>query len=405
MRILVISQFYTPDITAAAFRISDMAAKIADAGHEICVLTARPHKARVSDDGVSQPEHPNVRVTRCAIKPVTGGGTKAYVRHYMSFVRSSIAAGVKLRLRGWKPDVVWVSSPPLFVGISARALSLLFRRPMVLEVRDIWPDSAVAAGQLSAEGRAYRIGRKLERYLYGKARRITCVSKPMAEYISGYTDQPVEVVYNGVPDDAVAVARAQRPPVRSGGSRTLLYAGNIGHVQTLELLVRVFVEQSRAGALSGWRVRLIGEGAQKGNLERLLVSLDAGDLVSLEPAVPRSRAFEEMCRADVLYLDLKKDPVLAKTIPSKLFDYLLAGRPIVAGLAGEGREILSATCANLCFEPENPDQLAEVLRRMAGRFDELDDRAEANRHIVLERFTRSEAADRLLQVLNEVASR
>src|SRR3954463_10134280 len=146
MRILVLSQYYIPDVTAAAFRLSETAELLARSGADVVVLTSVPHKSNVQAPAAHE-ELTSVRVERSKLKPLTGTGTKAYLFHYLSYVYGTVARGARLWARGWTPDVILASSPPLFVGLAARVLSLLMRRPFVLDVRDIWPDSAVAVGQ------------------------------------------------------------------------------------------------------------------------------------------------------------------------------------------------------------------------------------------------------------------
>ena len=111
-----------------------------------------------------------------------------------------------------------------------------------------------------------------------------------------------------------------------------------------------------------------------------------------------------MCRADALYLNLKKHPVLERTIPSKLFDYLLAGKPIVAGLGGEGRRILEQTKANVCFEPGEISSVKKACRNLIDEYQRLRENSHKNRALVLERFTREEAAKTLMLVLRSTAN-
>ena len=111
------------------------------------------------------------------------GGLKNYLKHYLSFIPGSIKAAKKLKRNGWKPDVIWVSSPPLFTGISGWIIKKIMKAPFIFDIRDIWPDTAVAAGQLSETGKAYKVGRFLELFLYKRADRLTCVSTPMKKYL------------------------------------------------------------------------------------------------------------------------------------------------------------------------------------------------------------------------------
>ncbi|MBN1341610.1 MAG: glycosyltransferase family 4 protein [Phycisphaerae bacterium] len=405
MRILVVSQFFAPDITAAAFRVTDVVTLLGKAGHDVKVITSLPHKAQVHSNEEVERAIPTVDVHRVRLNELKGGGLRRYLSHYLSFVRRSAMRGVKIWLTGWRPDVIWASSPPLFVGLSARFLSMLFRKPLVFEIRDIWPDTAVAAGQLSEHGRGYRIGRKLELYMYRKARHLTCVSMPMKAYIQGLTDIPVSVVYNGVPEDHARFDVAgHRPAAQARKERILLYAGNIGHLQELDLLIRGFVALQQTGQVPGWRLRIVGAGQQVGSLESLVKELDASDSVSIDPPLSRENAFRALADADALYLNLKKHPVLARTIPSKVFDYLLAARPIVAGLAGEGREILESTGANLCFEPGDVEALKASIVQATRHLEELEQRAPRNRKLVIEKYTREKGLATLLEVFRLVVA-
>ncbi|MEL7498517.1 MAG: glycosyltransferase family 4 protein [Planctomycetota bacterium] len=404
MKILIITQFFPPDITAAAFRLGDTATLLSQMGHEVKVLAGDPHKGTA--DGVKLDElvDPDVDVIRCHIKPLKKSGTLSYLNHYMSFVRSSISGGWRLKRARWKPDVILCSSPPLFVGMSGRFLARLFGKPLVFEVRDIWPDSAVAAGQLSEGGRAYKVGRWMEKHFYKKASHIVCVAKPMGEYIRSQCppkkQPPVTVVYNGIRETLIPTPSL--PPEKPDQPKTMMYAGNFGHVQDMELLVDGFIEAAREGMIEGWKLRLVGTGTRLEALSEIIAKHEAHDLVQIDPPVPRDVVFAEMLKADALYLSLQKSFVLEHTIPSKVFDYLAMCRPVVAALAGEGREILESTGANLCYDPGDREGLKQSLQRLGCEVDSLQQKAPANRELVLERFTRETAVRQLESVFQDV---
>ena len=403
MRILIVSHYFLPDITAAAFRIGDFAKAFARAGHEVSVLTTQPHRGTARDAAQPDAALESVRVRRTHLSEIGTGGFVNYVRHYMSFVIGSVWQAMGMRLGGYKPDIIWATSPPLFAGLAGRIMALLFRCPMVLDIRDIWPESAVSAGQLRYGGRAFRIGKRLEHYLYARARAITCVAQPMAEYVRGQTKVPVTVIYNGVP--ASEMEGRAVPAPRQQGPRQILYAGNLGRVQQLDLLIQAVADLRKAGELDDWIVRIVGDGALQRELAHQVEQLGLAGTVTVEPPMSREKVFDNLCSADLLYLSLKPDPVLRMTIPSKLFDYLMAARPIVGGIAGEGREILAATGANICFEPGDLDSLRTTLREATRRCAELERSAQKNRALVLERFTRENAAAQLLEVLTGATKR
>jgi hypothetical protein len=114
MRILLIAQFFPPDITAAAFRLDEMCQLLASQGHEIRVLTSVPHKAQV--EGARGDSCGAVRVFRTPLFPVGKGGAKRYVLHYFSFVLGSFWKGLGVWWSGWRPDVVW-TIPPRFLSV------------------------------------------------------------------------------------------------------------------------------------------------------------------------------------------------------------------------------------------------------------------------------------------------
>lgn len=405
MKLLVVSQFFSPDITAAAFRIADTVTHVADRGHEVRVITARPHKAQVAGGAPETSPEGLAKVYRTPIADVGAGGLLRYVIHYASFAAGCVGHGVKLCARRWRPDVIWATSPPLTAAFAGRILAGLFRCPLVLDVRDIWPDSAVSAGQLSPGGWGYRVAKWMETHLYAYARQITCVAAPMRDYIVAHGPTPVTVIYNGVDARPDSFAGAPARAARDAGPRTILYIGNLGRAQALDVLIDAYADLSREGVLADWRLRLVGAGAVADELRDQIAGLDAGDRVRIAPPISRDAAMRETCRADLLFLGLKPDPVFRLTIPSKVFDYLLAAKPIVGSLVGEGREILESTGANLCCDPGSVPAVKAALTEAAARYHELEARAGANRTRVLERFTRDHGATTLIEVLDRAAAR
>jgi len=407
MRILIISQFFPPDITAAAFRIGDMSRLLAMRGHELFVLTSHPHKVQVKGSrSVSEvdTEFPG-SIRRVHVVPVGTGGVRRYLIHYASFVAGALWQGLMIASKRWKPDVIWVSSPPLTVGIIGRILGILFWKPYVLEVRDIWPDSAVAAGQLPAQGLVYRLVKRLELYLYNHAKHIVCVANPMRKRIEEQTRTPVVVAYNGVPEEPISRPMDKTRTLLKN-RKTLLFAGNIGLVQQIDVLVEGFASLAVQGMLSGWCLKILGAGAQAEKIQNLIHGLDPENKwMELLPPVDREAAYQAALDADVLFLSLCDDPVLRLTIPSKLFDYLLAGKPIVGGISGEGCDILNSTGANVTFQPGNKEDLQRALLEVMDRYEILRTNAPHNRALVLERFTREKAVDALEKALSTAGGR
>jgi glycosyltransferase involved in cell wall biosynthesis len=402
MRILTICQYFPPDITAAAFRMFDTARLLEDNGHEVRVITARPHRAQVEGDSHAEYDRQISGVLRTRVAHLNGGGFSNYIKHYASFMVGSSWLGLKLRLARWKPDVVWASSPPLFAGISGVGVSRLFRVPLVLDVRDIWPASAVGTGQISAQGRACRYGEKMEKYVYDRAAHITCVARPMQEYICTKTRTPVTVVYNGARASDVVAEAAGGNGSKNG--HTLLYAGNFGRAQQLDLLIRAWVNVHGRDGHHWWTMKLLGTGAVEKNLKELARNLGADGSVIFAPPVSRQEALREMMQAAALCVSLRPDKAFERTIPSKVFDCMAVGRPILAGVGGEGKDILESTGANVCYEPGNQGDLEQCLERLMRDYANLQKLAFRNPHVIRSTYTREQAVAVLVGVFDSLVA-
>ncbi|HEY9068718.1 MAG TPA: glycosyltransferase family 4 protein [Candidatus Ozemobacteraceae bacterium] len=390
-RILVMSQFYYPDITAAAFRIKETVDLLVAKGYRVHVIAARPHKAQIAGERIDDGP---VQVSRVPIIPYAGKGKWNYIAHYLSFMAAAIWASWSHPSRF---DIVWASSPPMFTGIAGWIVAKLKKAKLVLDVRDIWPDSAATTGQIRPDSLMFSLAKHAERWMYRAADRITCVAGPMAKYIESYGVRAPAVVYNAIPrsylDAAEAVSREVGPDSPVDRPLTVAYVGNMGYCQSLDIVVEA---AARLHAAGDRRIRflLVGEGAEKAKIEARI--REAGlDNVEMRGAVPKAEALRICASATALVLLLKDDGTMDKTIPSKVFDYLAAGRPILFGLQGESREILGTSGGNIPFDAGDPDSLVAALRTLAGELPRLTAAAAGHRDLVRARFMRETMTDRL----------
>jgi len=398
LKILIVSQYFSPDITAAAFRIAETADILHERGHDVRVVCAVPHKATVEGDAAVAPAYP---VDRVSIAALSGGGMIGYLKHYLSFVFGACLRVLKVT-RAEKPDIVWISSPPLFIGLVGIAISFLRRLPFVLDVRDIWPESAVAAGQIGAGGRAFKIGKRLEALVYKRAAAISCVSNPMAEYLRSVSGKPVAVVYNGV---RRTMAEGLDAEGGDAARKRIVYAGNLGRAQGLEVLIQAFDDASASGVLDGWDLEFVGGGALEANLKEIAAATSRPAAIRFLPPMSKADVMRYMASSDLLFINLEAAPVFEKTIPSKVFDYMLVGRPILAGLKGEGASILAQTGGNVLCEPSDRRSMAEAIGRAVGNWPELAEKAKANRAVATEKYSREEAVGVLEDIFNKVAAK
>ena len=393
MKILVISQYFDPDITAAANRISESVDILCKAGHEVSVISATPHKSHIKDF-VEFDKALAANVIRVSLESeVSGGSANGLIKQYLLF---SIGALRKVfsNIKRISPDVVWVSSPPLPITFVSLVIKLIYRVPIVLDVRDIWPESAVNIGKLKRGSILEKLGLLLEKLSYYHADEITCVSSNMKAFIASKTSTNITTIYNSVLADGF-----YNQEINSGNPDIFSYAGNIGHAQDLELVVQSFAKARESKIMSNAMLHIIGDGALLDEIKSLVLKLGIEKSVQFFGAVPKPKAIEMMSSAGCLLLPLKDAPAFRITVPSKVFDYMALGRPIITNIGGEGASIISRCKANEIVPPSNLIELSSAMVKIRESWDKRIEEAIENSEIIINEFTREQEVLKLESIL------
>lgn len=390
--ILIISQYFSPDVTAAAFRMSETAELLQDWGYKVRVLTAKPHKSNAQDKSIFDEKN----VVRVSISELSGRKARSYLRHYLSFMFNSFFGGL-FRIRD-RIDYVIATSPPLFVGLSGWLIAKFKRAGFVLDIRDIWPDSAVGTGHIRKQSLVYKVGKVLEGFIYHRADIITCVSNKMKEYIQGYLrkDVPVLVLYNGLSNKFLGNLDVGAENNNVAVDEFIIsYIGNFGYAQNLDLVIEV-VEKLRHKNL---KFVLIGEGTVKNNILEQVKQKNLKN-INLKESCSKEKAFKAMLQSQALFFMLNKESdAFKRTIPSKVFDYLWANKPILFGIEGEGKEILGSLSGNLYFDAADAGSFINSVTKLYENYNFYKINAEENRDFVLKNFTREKMVERLAKYL------
>lgn len=398
--ILIVSQYYHPDVTAAAFRIKEMADILASKGHKITVISAKPHKGIIQSSG--EIDDGNVKAIRLPIILYYGKGKWNYILHYASFMLNTIFYFILNFARRY--DFVLATSPPLPVGLAGFLISKLRGSQFILDIRDIWPDSAVVAGQISKNSTLYKLGKRMEHWLYRKADLITCVSKPMAEYINGVIkNKKVVVIYNGVPKKYVQqdyYDKDYNSTIIKEHNISLTYLGNMGHVQNLQIALEA-AKQIKS-EMPNIIFYLIGDGIEKKKLEKFKDDNMLDNVVIMGPVL-KEHAMGLMHQSSALFFQLKDDAIMEKTVPSKVFDYMAAGKPILFGIRGEGKEIMEQAEGNIFYQPDSVESFVEAVRKLEKNYQRLSEDATMNRAIVEQKYTRERIVDKFEKYLRELS--
>jgi glycosyltransferase involved in cell wall biosynthesis len=365
MRILIFTQYFTPEIGATQTRVHSFAAGLAARDHEVTVIAEVPnHPQGVVHPGFRgrplvrrQLDGFHARYVWVATKPEKTSLDR--IMFYGSYAAMAMAAGMARR----RPDVVLASSPPLPVAAAAAAVARRHRVPWVMDVRDLWPDAAVALGEL-ADPRALRAAEWLEDRLYEDAAAITPVTEPFRDAIAAKVAraEKITVIPNGTNRFWLGAADREVDRERLGmaGDRFVwTFAGNVGLAQGLDAAV------DAAGLLGeGYQLLIVGDGAARAALERRAAAL-AEDRVVFRGQVPPELAASYLRASDALLVPLAPDPVLRSFVPSKLFDFCAVGRPVILAAAGEPQRLADASDAALSVPPGDAAALAAGVRQLS----------------------------------------
>ena len=403
MKLTILTQYYPPEIGAPQRRLSSLARHFVRAGHEVRVLTAMPNYPRgeiyPGYGGAARRETiDGVSVLRTWIVPTQRTNYAHRLANYFSFVGSSAAIGAALD--PGRSDYLLVESPPLFLGMSGAWLSRVQRARLIMNVSDLWPESAVRLGVVREGSLVHRASARLERWCYRRAWMISGQSREIVADIEArvpgcrtyHLSNGVEVSEFG-PEHAGPDARAALG-VDGDGSCVALYAGLHGIAQGLpQLLAASSTLQAERTPMD---LVFIGDGPMKQDLQREAAARGLGRVRFLD-ARPPAALPPLLASADILLVPLGMP--IPGAVPSKLYEAMASGRPVVLVATGEAAAIVREHDAGLVVAPGDAAGLAAALRTL--RDDPIRRRAlgENGRRAAVQFFDRSGIAARFIDTL------
>jgi len=396
VRITIVSQYFAPEAGATQNRLGAFTDGLVARGHSVTVLCEQPcHPAGVFQPGFGRRPVYVQRAPRCTVRRLwVAASPKKTTRRRLAFYGTFAGGAAAALALGRRPDVVFASSPPLPAVLGVAAVARARRIPLVVDVRDIWPAAAEALGELS-NPRVLAFFGRAERSLYEQARAVTATTRPFCRHIDAVAGRPVSVhLPNGALDELVALD-VVAPPPRS--EFVVGYAGNLGIAQGLGIVLDAASELRHRPV----RFVLVGDGALKPRLQQDARDRGLGNVV-FEAGVPVSDvgAFLQSC--DALLISLRDHELLGDFIPSKLYDAMAVGRPVIAALRGEGADLVTRAGSGVVVDPEDGAQLAAAVERLRTRPDLVRDFGAAGR-AAARGMTRSLQVDTLDAVLRSAA--
>ena len=328
MRLLLLSFYYQPDLSAGSFRATALVQALrerAPPDSHIEVLTTVPNRyqsfTRDAPEFEAGAGYEIRRIPLPAHHSDVLGQTRAFTRY---------ARAVCAHAANREYDIIYATSSRLMTAALGACIARRKRALLYLDIRDIFVDTLKDLLPQPLSGAARAVFSRLEGWTMRRADRINLVSPGFAEYFHArYGDQHFALFTNGIDDDFLALTPTAAVPARADGRATILYAGNIGAGQGLHELLPSLAVALRARA----RFVVIGDGGRREALQAAL-QLSGTDNVELLPPMPRQQLLEAYRSADVLLVHLGREPAFEKVLPSKIFEYAALGKPLLAGVAG-----------------------------------------------------------------------
>lgn len=357
MRLLILSNYFTPDLSAGSFRMQALVDSLqtwSQKGLEVDLVTTQPNRyASHSVDAPGYEDRGWLRVHRIKLPAHKGGmidQSSAYLRYIL---------GVRRVVRGRRWDLVFATSSRLMTARLGAHVAQKMNAPLYLDIRDLFTDNMqelLSGGPLKL---LQPIFRRAEKKAFRSASCINVVSEGFVKHVNAIApDVPVRVFTNGI--DGIFLKTDFSNTFGNNSLPLIVYAGNMGEGQGLHRIV-----PEVAGRMFGKaKFRFIGDGGRRKVFENEL-SLNDVSNVEIMPPVDRASLLDQYCRADILFLHLNDLDAFKKVLPSKIFEYGATGKPILAGVSGYAAEFLKINIPDAeIFSPLDVDGMSEAITRL-----------------------------------------
>lgn len=361
MNIVIFSQLYFPETAT----INEASARLVEHGHNISIMTGLPNAPGgniYKGYGFSKRLREvwrGVDVRRNWLVPRGSGSAIMMSLNYLSFV-VSCTLGL-WRLRGKKIDVVLVNQlSPVTVALPAIVYKWIVRKPMVIWIHDLWPDSVIAAGAMK-EGRAYTAIGQMVKVIYRNCDLIFIQSMTMRNILEDRgVNIPVVFLPNPIDPHFVPLEKAERPEAMKAVPEgfIVMFAGSIGKAQDMPTVL------SAASCLRAQKeihFVIVGDGRDRREAEARVRSLELTNTVHFVGRHPEDTMPAFYASSDVMLVTLRDEPIFSITVPLKIQTYMASAKPIVCNVRGEAARVVNDAQAGFTAPPANPGALAEAI--------------------------------------------
>lgn len=407
MKLLILTQYFPPEIGAPQNRLFELAVRLQKAGVDITVLTAMPNYPQMEiyeaykGKGYVYEEISGLKIHRSSIYVSKSKSIVNRLRNYFSFVISSARTGNK-KLGNF--DYLMCESPPLFLGYSAMYLARKKKAKLIFNVSDLWPESAEKLGVVNNKF-LLKLAYNLEAKLYKKSALVTGQTQGICTSINERFPAvktywlPNGVDLNYYNPETVKGEGWRKKNSFNESDVIFLYAGIIGIAQGLEIILKAAKNFTNNSSV---KFVLMGSGPEKEKLMNLKNEWNLENVVFLD-AVTKKEMPGILKEINAAVIPLRKLDLFLGAIPSKIFENLSMEVPVILGVDGEARDLfIKQGKCGLYFEPENEESLTVAINQIIENKNEASMLGKNGRNFVDKHFNREIIAEGLLSTLKKL---
>jgi len=384
LKITILSQYYFPEIGAAANRWTDYSKLLAEMGNDVTVICEKPNYplGRVYEGYENKKSEiivqSQLRIIRTWVIINKRNNNIKRILYFVSFMFSSLLSGLKLS----KPDVLIASSPPLFVGITGWVLSKYYKIPLVTDIRDLWPESAIVLNELTSPiGK--QIGYIMQNTVYKNTSLFLTAVPGFKKFLMKNIyakNKPMLPLLNGIGEDLIQHCKNEK--IIDYKHINIIYAGNIGLAQNLKIILETARKLD-----DNFQFKIVGDGVNKEYLVSLAKYYGLTN-VQFKNSLSTIDLINEYQQAHIGIVCLHDNALFRNAIPSKTFEYMAFGLAVFCLVKGEIEKIIYESQAGKCCNPENENDLVEKIKNITK--NELKLMGQAGKKYVVKNLRKSE---------------
>ncbi len=403
MKILFLTDNFYPETNAPAKRTLEHCKEWSNLGHSITIITGVPNfpKGKVFK-GYKNKLYQSEIVDRILVKRVwtyiaPNKGFFLRILDYVSFMLSSFFCGLFTK----KHDVIIATSPQFFTLISGYLISLFKRVPLVLEIRDLWPESIVAVGAMKKSSWIIKILYRIAIFLYKKSTIIICVTQSFKDDLikKGIDKNKIFVVENGfdlnknlTPNKSIQDIENEYNIKKD--EFIVSFTGTVGMAHGLEIIIN-------SAKTIGRKIKfvIIGDGAKRSQLIELNKKEQLNNIKFIE-----NLSWQEIVNInqiiDIHLVHLINNPEFKKVIPSKIFESMALKKPIIMGVLGESREIVNKAGCGLNITPEDVNDLNTTIKHVINNPQMIDKMGTNGYNFLSQEYSRKKLANKMIEYIH-----